>query len=120
MLRAVRGGGGDREREGEEEEGRLITADADDGTTTAGCRRDREPEEMDVVGNGEGCGGLVLVEPVVVGRDGPGGGGEGGCVPVIGGRRARLLARMGVGRRSDGLRVIALALALAPAAVSRR
>jgi hypothetical protein len=97
-----------------------ITADDGDDATAGCCRRDRETEEIDVgkrprdelvepaVGRGEGGGG---------GGGGPGGGG--GCMPVSGGRRARLLARMGVRRTSDGLRVIALALVLAPAA-SRR
>ena len=115
MLRAVRGGGGEREREGEGEEGRLmvreITADDDDATARC-CRRDRETEEIDAAKRPRG----ELVEPAA-GR-GEGGGG-GGCMAVSGGRRARLLARMGAGRRSDGLRVIALALVLAPAA-SRR
>jgi hypothetical protein len=52
---------------------------------------------------------------MAVGR-GEGGGGD-GCTPVSGGRRAGLLARIGVGRRSDGLRIIALALV--PAASQR-
>lgn len=88
---------------------REVTADDDDGASTACCRRDRETEEIDV-----GKRRAELVE-LAVGR-GVGGSG-GGCIPASGGRRARLLARAGVGRRSDGLRVIARALA--PAA-SRR
>ena len=92
---------------------REITADDDDDDATARCcRRDRETEEIDAAKRPRG----ELVEPAV-GR-GAGGSG-GGCMAVSGGRRARLLARMGAGRRSDGLRVIALALVLAPAA-SRR
>ena len=116
MLRAVGGGRGEREREqeGEGEEGRLmvreITADEDEDEATARCcRRDRDVEEIDAGRRPRG----ELVEPAV-GRGG--GGGGGGCLAVSGGRRARLLARMSVGRRSDGPRVIALALVLAPAA----
>ena len=112
MLRADRGGGGggerERERDRDGEEGRMlvrhITADDDDDGTTCCCRRDRETEEIDVGKRPRG----ESVE-LAVGR-GEGGGG-GGRVPVSGGRRARLLARMGIGRRSDGLRVIALDLA---------
>jgi hypothetical protein len=89
---------------------RKISADGDDGAKAC-CRRDREPEEV-VVGKRR----AELVE-TAVGRGEGGGGGGDGCTPVSGGRRARLLARIGVGRRSDGLRVIALALV--PAA-SRR
>jgi hypothetical protein len=81
----------------------------DDGTACC-CGRERETEETDA--GKRPCG--ELVEPEVGRCEG---GRGGGCMPVSGGRRERLLARTGVGRRSDGLRVIALALV--PAA-SRR
>jgi hypothetical protein len=72
-----------------------IAADED---ATEGCRRDRETEEIGVGKRRK------ELEEFAVGRsDGDGGGGD-----MSGGRRARLLARMGVGRRSDGLRTIAL------------
>lgn len=80
---------------------RVITADDNgDGVTACCCRRD---PGIDVVGRRR----AGLVKAAAVGRDESEGGR--GCTPVRGGRRARLLARMGVGRRSDGLRVIALA-----------
>jgi hypothetical protein len=86
---------------------RDITADDDDDDATACCsRRDRETEETDVGKRPRD----ELVEPAVARGEG-GGWGGGGCMLVSGGRRARLLARMGVWRRSDGLRVIARALA---------
>ena len=78
-----------------------ISMDSEDGAMTCSWR-DQEPEET-VVGKRR----AELVQ-MAVGR-GEGGGGD-GCTPVSGGRHARLLARIGVGRRSDGLRVIALAL----------
>jgi len=71
---------------------------ADDGATARPCRN-REIEEIDA-----GKRRRELVEPA----RGEGGGGRG---DRSGGRRARLLARMGVGRRSDGLRVIVIVLA---------
>ena len=78
-----------------------ISMDGEDGATTC-CWRDQEPEE-NVVGKRR----VELVQ-MAVGR-GEGGGGD-GCTPVSGGRHAGLLARIGVGRRSDGLHIIALAL----------
>ena len=83
---------------------REITAGED---ITACCWGGREAEEIDV-GKRPRAG----VVELVVGR------GEGGgrCMLVSGGRRARLWARVGIGRTSDGLRVIAIAIALALAA----
>ena len=68
----------------------------------AACRsRDREPEEEVDVGTRRG-----ELELLSFGMgEGGGGGGD-----MSGGRRARLLARMGIGRRSVGLRTILLAL----------
>jgi len=65
------------------------------------CRRDRGTEEEVDVGKRRGELGWAVER-----GEGGGGGGD-----RSGGRRARLLARMGIGRRSVGLRTIVLPLA---------